>query len=133
MKYLLKKYFIFSFSAHALSVMVSAFTIHGTWKEFLFASFLLMVLFFVIKPLTNIILFPIHLITLNLSSWIFSAGLAYLWIALEPHISVQPWDFPGITIASFTIAPARFSYWISACIISLLLVSIIRLTHLLLD
>src|SRR3989338_11465738 len=103
MKYLLKKYFIFSFSAHALSVVVSAFSISGTWKEFLFASFLLMILFFVVKPLTNILLFPIHLITLNLSSWIFSAVLAYLWIAFEPHVSVKPWDFPGLTIASFTI------------------------------
>lgn len=133
MKYLLKKYFIFSFSAHVLTLMVPAFTITGTWREFLFAGMVLMVLFLIVKPLTNVVLFPLHLITLNLSSWILSGILAYAWVVFEPHVSIEPWDFPGITVASLALAPARFSLGISTIIISALLVVIIRLTHVILD
>ena len=133
MKYLLKTYFIFAFSAHILTLMVSAFTISGTWKDFFTAALVLAVLFAILKPLTNLVLFPIHLITLNLSSWMLSVVLAYVWIAIEPHVSVSAWNFPGLTIASFTISPAHFSYWLSALATSVLLVIMIRLSHLLLD
>lgn len=133
MKYLLKKYFIFSFSAHVISLMVPAFTIHGSWKEFFFASLLLTVFFVVIKPLTTIVLFPIHLLTLNLSSWIVSAVLVYIWVAVDPSVSISSWDFPGLHIGSFLIAPVSLSYWMSAIIISFFLPFIIHCIKMIFD
>lgn len=133
MKYLLKKYFIFSFSAHVVTLMVPAFTIQGSWKEFVIASLLLTVFFVIIKPLTTIVLFPVHLLTLNLSSWIVSAVLVYTWVTVDPYTSISAWDFPGMSIGSFILAPVQLSYWISALVICFSLSFMIHLTKMIID
>lgn len=133
MKYLLKKYFIISFSVHVIALVVPAFTIRGSWKEFFYSSLLLTIFFVIIKPITTIVLFPVHLLTLNLSTWIVSAVLIYAWVAVDPYTSISAWDFGGVHIGSLVVAPVQLSYWLSALVICFSLPFIIHLTKMILD
>lgn len=129
MKYIVRQYFIYAGAAHILTLMVPAFTIAGNWKDFLYAVLLLTVLFFLVKPLANILFFPLHLITLNLSAWLLNIALVLVWALVSSAVEISPWNFPGISIASVSISPVQLSYWPSAMSISFLLVLIINISQ----
>jgi len=129
MKYIVRQYFIYAGAAHVLTLMVPAFTISGSWKDFLYAVLFLTVLFFLVKPLANLLFFPLHLITLNLSAWILNIVFVMVWVLLSSAVEIAPWNFPGVSIASVAISPVQLSFWPSAISISFLLVMIINISQ----
>lgn len=124
MKYLLKKYLIIVLSLYTLTQLVNAITITGGWKTFFYAGLLFSILTYIIKPLVNILLLPLNILTLNMISWVVNIVTFIIWTVLIPQVHIDNWIFPGLNIGVAVLTTARidtiYVYVIGGIIFTLL-------------
>ncbi len=125
MKYILKNYFSLCSAIYILVNIIPSVKIVSGLKDFFSATIIMVLLMIVVRPLINIILLPINLITFNLFSWLVNIFLFYLWVVISRNVSVESWIFPGINIGGLSISSINFSSWqtiiISAVVFTFLL------------
>ena len=121
-----KKYFLVALSLHFLTLIVPAFNINGPWYDIFYSSFILTVLLLIIKPVLNLIMLPLNILTLNLSSWILNILIFYLWTYLVPNISISAWKFQGAELGIISLSPMDFSYFATLIIVSVLFIILIQ-------
>jgi putative membrane protein len=63
----------------------------------------LSVLFFIVKPILNIITLPLNIITLGLFSFVINAVILYLLTIFVPRISISAFAFSGYSSLGFVI------------------------------
>lgn len=126
MKILLKKYFITILSVFTLTQIISSFVIKGGWNRLFYASLILSILFWFAKPLINIIMLPVNLLTLNLAAWFVNIIIFLLWIRLVPDISINSWQFSGANFKVILLSPFYFSAFQVIILCSILLTIIIQ-------
>lgn len=125
LKSIAKKILVVFISLYSLNQIIDQIKINGGWYGLFYGSFILSVFYWILKPILSIILFPINMITLNLSSWLIDIIIFYIWTLTFPMIRIGDWQFPGINIGSLIIFPYKFAGWqiylVSAILLSLLL------------
>ena len=121
-----KKYFLVALSLHFLTLIVTAFNINGPWYDIFYSSFILTVLLIIIKPVLNLIMLPLNISTLNLSSWILNILIFYLWTYLVPNVSINAWKFQGAELGIISLSPMDFSYFATLIIVSVLFIILIQ-------
>lgn len=112
-------------SVFTLIQIIDKITISGGILNVLYGSIILGVLYWTIKPLLNIVLFPLNLATLNISSWLVDIVIFYLWSIVFPQLKIGNWNFNGFSFGVVNLSAYTFSGWqmyvVSAIIMSLLL------------
>lgn len=111
MKYVVKKYIVTAFSLFILSQIIPAFSIQGGWYGLFYASFVLGLFFYIFRPVLNILLFPLNLLTLNLASWIIQIVIFYVWTVVISQVRITGWLFPGINLGPITLSPGNLVKW----------------------
>lgn len=111
MKTLFKKYFIITSVLFFLTHIISSIKVSGSWNDYLFASLILGVLYSIVRPIANIILLPLNILTLNLSSWLLTILIFFVWSQITPHVIVGPWNFPGISLGPLILTKAILPTW----------------------
>lgn len=110
MKFVIKKYLLTTASLFVVTVLIDVLDVNGGWKGLFSSSVMLAILLHVVKPLINIIMFPVNLLTLNLSGWIIQITIFYLWTIIG-NTTVSNWQFAGINLGSIIISPAILVQW----------------------
>lgn len=126
MRYLLKKYLVYFLSIYFLSEANLGLQVYSSWNGYLLAAIILLIIL-LFKPLIDVLLFPIHLLTLNLTSWLIYIILIYLWSVITPNIKFQAFNLSKITLGSLSMDQIMIPYWVSVIIMSLSLVIIIKI------
>lgn len=126
MNFIPKKYLVYFLSIFLLSELNLGLQIDSGWNGYFLASFILLIIL-IIKPLIDVLLFPVHLLTLNLSNWITYLVLIYLWSVITPHVKFQTFNLSKISFWPVSIDRIMIPYWISVIIMSLSLVIIIKI------
>ncbi len=126
MKYILKKYITITVSLILLTQLITAIKISGNWRDFLFASFWLTVIYFIGRPVANLIMLPINLLTLNLFSWIINVLVFYIWTIISKSVIINSWDFTGLNIGPIVLTSFKFADWQVVILSSILLTIIIQ-------
>lgn len=111
MKFLIKKYLLAAASLFILTQIIPAIKINGSWSGLFYAAFILSVLFYMAVPMLNLVMLPINLITLNLSSWIIQIAIFYLWTLITNVVSISSWQFPGISFGPITLSSFDLVKW----------------------
>lgn len=111
MKFILKKYLLAVASIFILMQIVPAVSITGSWQNLFFASFILSILFFILRPIVNLVLLPINLVTLNLSTWIVQIVTFYIWTLLLPQIKITNWHISGFYLSTITVSEFNLVKW----------------------
>lgn len=127
MRYILKKYAIITASLFFLTQCIPAVRISGAWKEFLIASLFLSGFLMIVSPITNILMLPLNILTLNLSSWLLSIAIVFVWSKVTPHVQISSWNFPGISLGSVIVTQTTIPAW-EVTIISAILLTLFRKT-----
>lgn len=122
MKSLLRSTAIYLLALYFIPQIVPGFTIDGGFETLLIGAVILAFMFLFLRPILNIISFPVNMLTLGLFSIIVNAFILYLLTILVPNITVQPFTYPKGHIFGF-ITPiitfnTFFSYTYSAFILS---------------
>ncbi|MBI2616913.1 phage holin family protein [Candidatus Gottesmanbacteria bacterium] len=133
MRYLFKKYFIVTVSLFCLVQIIPAVTVSGSLKNFLIASGVLGILLIIVKPIANIILLPLNILTLNLSAWLLIIAITFLWSLVTPSVSISSWVVEPFTLGPITITSARLPSWEVVIISGILLTLLMRLFGWMLD
>lgn len=126
MKYILKKYLITTISIFVVSKICPAFLINRGWVGLFYSSFILSLLMYIAKPVINLLMLPINIITLNMTAWILNILIIYLWSIILSEVSFTIWEFSGINLGIVNIVPITFLPWQTAIIISIIMIIILR-------
>ena len=122
MRTILRSIGIYLLALYFIPQIVPGFTIEGGFTTILVGAVVLAFMFLVLKPILNIISFPVNMLTLGLFSIITNAFILYILTILVPNITVQPFTYPKGHFFGF-ITPVIsfntfFAYTYSAFILS---------------
>lgn len=117
MRAILRNIVFYSFSLYALTQIASGVKISGGFLIFLFAGFVLSVLFLIVKPVLNIISLPLNIVTLGLFSFFGNVIILFLLTMFVPQIKIEAFTFQGFSYAGFIIPSFHFNQ-ISAFFVS---------------
>ena len=122
MKTILQSIGIYLLALYFIPQIVPGFTIEGGFQTLLIGAVVLALMFLVLKPILNIISFPVNVMTLGLFSIITNTLILYLLTILVPNITVQPFTYPRGHYFGFItpVIPFNtfFAYTYSAFILS---------------
>lgn len=118
------------FSATALfltSLWNEGFKVNFTPLIFIRTILLVALFYYLVIPISKIILLPINLLTLGLLSTFLYFILFYLFITRFSLVKITPWDFLGITFNGFVIKSLHIGYLTNLILSSISLSFIINL------
>jgi len=104
-KTILKHFIINTVSLYLVSLVISGIVFAEGTYSVLLAGIVLTLTTIVIKPIINILLLPINLVTFGLFRWLGFAITLYLVTLIVPGFKLLDFAFKGISSYWFTIPP----------------------------
>ncbi|OGD09188.1 hypothetical protein A2397_04365 [Candidatus Amesbacteria bacterium RIFOXYB1_FULL_44_23] len=81
----------------------------GGLKTLLTAAVIIALANLFVRPIVNLLLLPIHLITLGLFRWVANLATLYLVTILVPNLKIHAFVSPRLDIGYLIIPPITFS------------------------
>ena len=103
MKKLIKYFVIDTVSLYLISQSVSGMVFEDGIRSLLLAGLVLMLTSFLVKPIINVLLLPINLLTFGLFRWISSAITIFLVTLVVPGFKIYNFYFSGFSSQWFDI------------------------------
>ncbi len=103
MKRILRHYLIDTFTLYLVSRVTEGLIFDKGIESILLAGAGLAVTTLLIKPIVNILLLPINLITFGLFKWISSAITLFLVTLVVPGFRIAGFHFIGFSTSAFTL------------------------------
>jgi putative membrane protein len=126
MKTLIRYYLTITLSIFLLTLFIPSFDINGPWQSFLFSTLILTIIYYLLRPLINIILLPIHLLTLNLSQWLVNIFVVFLWSLLSPGVIISAWTVGSVNLGSIHISNLSLPGWGVIIVIGIFLTIVVQ-------
>lgn len=87
-----------------LAIFLTAYWNHGfiiknDWMIYLKASLIIAVIYYLIVPVSKLILLPLNLITMGLVSVVFYSLALYFFLSNLNLVQIKPWEFSGYPIS----------------------------------
>ena len=102
---------------------------YGGYKTLLYASFLITLVNLVVRPLVNLLLLPIHLVTLGTFRWVANIITLYVVTWMIKDLQIQQYYFSGASLGVLNIPPINFSAFGSFVIVTLALTVIFHMLY----
>ena len=99
MKKIFRKIIFSSAAIYLTSYWNKGFVIENDWIVYLKASLVIAAIYYLIIPVSKLILLPLNIITLGLVSVIFYSLVLYFFLNKFSLIQIKSWDFSGQTIS----------------------------------
>lgn len=96
----------------------------GGYQTLLLASLAIAVVNLFIRPIINLLLLPVHLVTLGLFRWLANVITLYLVTLMVPRLQIHPFDFAGFN-AKFVILPQIHFSAFGAFVVSTLVLTVV--------
>lgn len=105
MKALVRSLLINSVVLYLLTQIIPTVRINGGLRFFLLAGVILTGLNLLVKPVLNLLLLPINLLTMGFFRWVSGVVILWLLTGFVPQLSVTAYKFQGLNYQGFS-APA---------------------------
>ncbi len=109
MRTLLKHFIIDTISLYLISTAVSGITFSEGLYTLLLAGFVLMLATLIVKPVLNVLLLPLNLITFGLFKWVTYAITLYLVTLVVPGFKLAEFVFKGYNSYWFAVPGVSLS------------------------
>lgn len=109
---------------YILTKIFTAFRIDETLKVYVIAAVTLSLLQTLVRPLLELILLPVNLLTLGMFRWVSSVAVLWLMVKLVPGISVIPYHFAGFSSRGIMVPALDLTTFWSIVVSAFLLSSI---------
>ena len=93
----------------------------GKFLVIVWASVYLSIFNLIIKPLLNLLLMPINLLTLGASRWIINVFVLFLVTLFLSEFKIVGISFPGFSFAGFIIPKINLTFFWSLILISFII------------
>lgn len=118
---------------YILTKIFTAFRIDETLQVYVIAAVTLSLLQTLVRPLVELVLLPVNLLTLGMFRWVSSVAVLWLMVKIVPGISVLPYHFAGFSSRGIVVpAMDLTAFWsivVSAFLLSSISTIIDWLTH----
>ncbi len=74
-----------------------------------------------VRPLVNLLLLPVHLISLGLSRWVANLVVLYLVTLIEKNLIIHPFTSPRLDLNYLIVPPITFSSFGAFIVVTLTL------------
>ncbi len=119
---------LFPLSAiYITSLWNKGFIIKLDFMSLLTAVIVISIIWYILLPVSKIVLFPIQILTMGLVSTIVYFLLFYFFVSKFSFIDIKSWVFPGVSLLGIVIAKTQISFIANVFISSLSISSIINL------
>lgn len=109
-----------AFVLFILSYAYLGVAVHGGLLVYLLGGLALALMFAILKPLLNIITFPLVVVTFGVFSFVSNVVIFYLLTVFVPNISISSFVFKGVSIAGFVIPKVGFNSLFAFILVSFL-------------
>jgi len=117
----LRSFLITAASLLVASYLVKTISFHEGGKTILVTALVLTIVNRVIKPIINLLLLPINLLTLGLFRWLINVFALYLVLLLVPQIKIEPFLFPGFEKGGFIVPSIQLSFFWTLVLVSFII------------
>lgn len=93
----------------AAQILSGVITYVGGWPTLFLAGLAIALANLFVRPIVNLLLLPIHLITLGVFRWIANLATLYLVTWLIPNLQIHPFTSPQINLRYLLVPPINFS------------------------
>ncbi len=122
MKTIVRAIAIYTLALFLLPQLIPGVQITGGFLTLIIGGAALALLFLILKPILNIISFPVNLITLGLFSMFTNVIILYLLTVFVIGISIHSFTYPSVGIFGFIIPqisfPLLFAYIYTSFVLS---------------
>ncbi len=125
MKSILRNTAIHTLALFLLPKIIPGVLVQGGITTLIFGGFVLTVIFLVLKPILNILSFPLNLLTLGLFSIITNSLLLYLLTIFVPGIIVHAFSYPRIEWLGFVIPSVSLNTFFAFVLSAIVLAAIV--------
>ena len=124
---------IFSSVAIFLTSLWNAgFKVNFNPEIFIRTILLVALFYYLVIPISRIILIPINFLTLGILSSLLYILLFYIFISRFSYIEIKPWNFPGLELFGYNLPAFHINYYLNLLLSSVSLSFIINILELLL-
>lgn len=127
MKYFLIKFCIPLLSLYFLDLFAPFLKINDGLAGLLFAALIFVLINEILKPILNLILLPVRIITLGTFNWVIGMILFFVWLTIAKNVAVSGWDVPSFSLGPVFVASFRLLWWQSAIVASIMLTLFIKI------
>lgn len=124
MKKILRHYIVETVTLYICSQLVTGLVFEKGNQSILLAGLALMIASLIVRPLINILILPINLLTFNLFKWVSSAVTLYLVTLIVPGFKIAKFFYPGLVTKWFDIPQVSLEGVLAIIAFSLLITSI---------
>ena len=121
MKSILRNTGINALALYILVLVVDGVKISGGIPTFLLGAVLFYLMSLILRPILNIITFPINVLTFGIFSFFVNAILLYLLTTFVAQISVSAFKFQGLSFLGFVIPKIYFNTFFAFVVSSFVL------------
>lgn len=118
---------------HLFTISFTSIRISGGLSGIAYAALTYWLIYFFARPALKIVLFPLNLLTINMSQWIMEILLFFIWSLVTSPVTVSDFVSFGIKIGPISIGSFHLVYWQSIIVSGILLRLIIKLIHWLIE
>ncbi len=101
----------------------------GGIKTLLLAGLAIALINLFIRPIVNLLLLPINLVTLGVFRWVANLVTLYLVNKFIPNFDIRPTDFSGINVGFLIIPPMHLSIFMSFIVATLVLTVVFHIIY----
>ena len=121
MKKILRTIVLETVTLYLITLFTSGINLGGGFKGLLITGLALSVATYLIKPLINILILPLNLITFGLFKWVNQAITLYLIDLILPDFSITGFSFHALQTAYFSLPSISLSGGLAYVSFSLLI------------
>lgn len=118
MKSLLRASLINAFSLFILTQILSGVKVSGGISSYVLGGLALAIIYKILKPILNIISFPLNIVTMGATSFLINILLFYIATSLIPQISINAFTLNGASFGGFIVPTMHlntfFAYAVAA-------------------
>jgi len=113
MKRLLRSFVINTAALWLVTQILPGVGYAGGYQTLLLTALALTIVNLLVKPLINLLLLPINLLTLGAFRWLVNVAALYLVTLIVPQFQINSFLFPGFTYQGFIIPSINLTvFWV---------------------
>lgn len=93
----------------AAQILAGIMTYVGGYQTLLMAALAISVVNLFVRPIINLLLLPLHLVTLGVFRWLANVVTLYLVTWIVPNLQIHAFVFPGVDLRYLIVPEMHFS------------------------
>ena len=121
MRWLVRNIILYSVALFIIQLLFAGVLVQGGFVTYLIAGIILTVLYFTLKPILQLLAFPINLATLGLFTILINTFILYIMTVFLPNVAITGFVFSGTSFLGFVVPEIAFNTFFAYAVCALVI------------